>query len=180
MICAYVCIYIYVFEVKKTPRTYGFLLDGLTAPLGTSRQEPGDGKNDPPDVPCNGEEVEQHEEQSASFTLRAQHHCVHTRRLRRFGARRAVPQQEAQEVNERHQAVAHSVEDNGSLWVTETLDVDEEGEEGEECGPQADDGAHTNEALGKFDVVGFEVHVGTGRSAVLGAQEGGAQARFGL
>lgn len=87
----------------------------------------------------------------------------------RFGTGCVVPQQETDEVHERHKAVADGVEDYGALWVTETLDVDEECEEGEERGTQADDGAHPDEVLGKFNVVGFEVHVGAGRSTVLGA-----------
>lgn len=87
----------------------------------------------------------------------------------RFGAGRVVPQQEADEVDERDEAVADGVEDYGPLGVAETFHIDEEREEGEECGAQADDGAHADEALGKVDVVGFEVHVGARRSAVLGA-----------
>lgn len=88
-----------------------------------------------------------------------------------FGTGCIVPQQETNEVYERDKAVADGVEDYGALWVAKTLDVDEESEEGEERGAQADDGTHADEALGEFNVVGFEVHVGTRRSTVLGTQE---------
>lgn len=91
--------------------------------------------------------------------------------MSRFGTGCIVPQQETDEVYERHKAVADGVEDYGPLRVAETLDVDEESEEGEERGTQADDGAHADEVLGKFNVVGFEVHVGARRSTVLGAEE---------
>lgn len=100
--------------------------------------------------------------------------------MRGSGARRVVPQQEANEVHEGDETVADGVEDDGSLRVAEALDIDEEGEEGEERGGQADDGAHADEGLGEVDVVGLEVHVGAGRGAVLGVQEGRAQTRFGL
>ncbi len=92
--------------------------------------------------------------------------------MRRRSTSCFVPQQETNEVYERDKAVADGVEDYGALWVAETFDIDEESEEGEECGPQADDGAHANEAFGKFNVVMFEVHVGARRSTVLGPQEG--------
>lgn len=91
--------------------------------------------------------------------------------MRRFGTGCIVPQQETNEVYERDKAVADGVEDYGTLWVAETLDVDEKSQEGEERGAQADDGAHADEALGKFNVVGFEVHVGARGSTVLGTQE---------
>lgn len=87
----------------------------------------------------------------------------------RFDAGCIVSQQEADEVYERDKAIAHSIEDYGPLWVTEAFDVNKECEEGEECGAQADDGAHSDEALCKFYVVGFEVHVGARWSTVLGA-----------
>lgn len=98
----------------------------------------------------------------------------------RLGTSSIVPQQEPQEIYERDKAVADGVEDNGAFGVAETFHVDEEGEEGEERGAQADDRAHADEALGEIDVVGFEVHVGTRRSAVLGAQERGSIAWLGL
>lgn len=100
--------------------------------------------------------------------------------MRCLGAGGIVPQQEAQEVYERDEAVTDGVEDDGAFGVAEALDVDEEGEEGEQRGAQADDGAHADEALGEGNVVGFEVHVGTRRGAVLGAQERGPMARLGL
>lgn len=150
---------------------YRFLLDSLTAPLGSSCQEPGDGEYDPPDDTGDGEEVEEHKEQSAAFALRAQHHRVHARRTGCFGAGCIVAQQETDEVYERDEAVADGVEDDRALRVAETLDVDEECEEGEERGCQADDGAHADEALGKFNVMRFEVHVGARWGAVLGTKE---------
>lgn len=91
--------------------------------------------------------------------------------MSRFGTGCIVPQQETDEVYERDKAVADGVEDYGALWVAETFDVDEESEEREQRGAQADDGADADEALGKFNVVGFEVHVGARRSTVLGAQK---------
>lgn len=159
---------------------YRFLLDSLAAPFGSSCQEPGDGEYDPPDDPCHREEIKQHKKQSAAFAVRAQHHGFHRSVVIRFGAGGAVSDQEAEEVHERDDAVADCVEDYGTLWVSEALDVDEEREEGEESGAQADDGAHADEALGELDVVRSEVHVGAGRSAVLGAEERGAVARLGL
>lgn len=164
----------------KKNKKYRFLLYGLAAPFGPSSQEPGDGEYDPPDDPGDGEEVEEHKQQRAAFTLGAHHHRVHGGGLGGRGAGRVVAQQEAQEVHEGHEAVADGVEDDGPLRVAEALDVDEEGEEGKERGGQADDGAHADEGLGKVDVMGLEVHVGAGRGAVLGAQEGRALARFGL
>lgn len=89
----------------------------------------------------------------------------------RLAAGCVVPQQETDEINERDKAVADGVEYDGALWVTETFDIDKESEEGEEGGAQADDGAHTNEALSKFNVMRFEVHVGTRWSTVLSSKE---------
>lgn len=175
LILIFLCCILLPFDTNKVHtffETYRFFLYGLTAPLGSSCQEPGDGEYDPPDDTSNGEEVEQHEKQSAAFALRAQHHCVHTCRMSRFGTGRIVPQQEANKVYERDEAVAHGVEDYGTLGVTEALDINEESEEGEERGTQTDDGAHADKALCKFNVMGFEVHVGARWSAVLGAQEG--------
>lgn len=103
--------------------------------------------------------------------MRAQHHGVHACRVRCLGAGGMVPQQETNEVHERDKAVTDGVEDDRTLWVSEALDIDEESEKSEECGAQTDDGTHADEALGKFNVVGFEVHVGAGGSAVLGTQE---------
>lgn len=159
---------------------YRFLFYGLTTPLGSGCKEPRDGENDPPDQAGDGEKVEQHEEQRAAFALRAQHHRVHAGSMAGFGARRTVSQQEADEVHQRDEAVADRVEDDRPLRVTEALDVDEEGQEREERGAQADDGTHADEAFGKVYVVGFEVHVGARRGAVLGAQERGSQAWLGL
>lgn len=159
---------------------YRFLLNGLTAPLGSSCQKPGDGEYDPPDDARHREEVEEHKKQSAAFAVRAQHHGVHACRVRCFGAGGVVPQQETNKVYEWDKAVADGVEDDGTLWVSEALHVDEESEEREERGTQADNGTHADEALGKFNVVRFEVHVGTGGSAVLGTQEQWAMTRIGL
>lgn len=89
-----------------------------------------------------------------------------------------ISQQEPNEVYERDKAVADGIEDYGALRIAETFDVDEESEESEECGAQADDGAHADEALGKLNVVGFEVHVGARRSTVLGAEERRSMAWF--
>lgn len=113
---------------------YRFLFYGLTTPLGSGCKEPGDGENDPPDQAGHGEKVEQHEEQSAAFALRAQHHRVHAGRMGRSHARRIVSQQETDEIYEGDKAVADGVEDYRALWVTETLDVDEERQECEERG----------------------------------------------
>jgi len=88
-----------------------------------------------------------------------------------FGTGSIVPQQETNEVYERDKAVADGVEDYGALRVSEALDVNEESEKSEECGAQADDGAHANKALGKVNVVRFEVHVGAWWSAVLSPEE---------
>lgn len=77
----------------------------------------------------------------------------------RFGAGYIVSQQETDEIYQRDKAVADSVEDYRALWVTETLDVNEERKECEERGAQADDRTHANEAFGEFYIVGFEVHV---------------------
>lgn len=113
---------------------YRFLFYGLTTPLGSGCQEPGDGENDPPDEAGDGEKVEQHEEQSAAFALRAQHHGVHAGRMAGFGAGHIVSQQETDEIDQRDKAVADSVEDYRALGVTETLDVNEERKECEERG----------------------------------------------
>lgn len=113
---------------------YRFLFYGLTTPLGSGCKEPRDGENDPPDEAGDGEKVEQHEEQSAAFALRAQHHSVHAGRMGRFGAGYIVSQQETDEIYQRDKAVADSVEDYRALWVTETLDVNEERKECEERG----------------------------------------------
>lgn len=167
-------------EKKKEKTTYCFLLNGLAAPLGSGSEEPGDGQYNPPHDASDGEEVEEHEEQRATFTLRAHHNRVHGRRVRGGDTRRLVPQQEANEVHEGDQAVADSVEDDGPLRIAEALDVDEKGEEGEERGSQADDGANADEGLSKVDVVRLEEHVGTGWGAVLCVQEGRTQTWFGL
>lgn len=164
----------------KVTETYRFLLYSLTAPLGSSCQEPGDSEYDPPDNTSDGEEIKEHKKQSAAFALRAEHHCVHTWRMDRFGTGCIVSQQETDEVYERDKAVADSVEDYGALRVAETFDVNEESEEGKESGPQTDDGAHADETLGEFNVVGFEVHVGARRSTVLGTQEGRSITWLGL
>ena len=164
----------------NSPILYRFLLYGFAAPLGSSCQEPGDGEDDPPDNTSDGEEVEEHEKQSAPFALRAEHHCIHACRLHGLGTGCLVPQQEPDEVYERDEAVADGVKDYGPLRVTETFDIDEESEECEEGCAQADDGAHADEALCKLNVVRFEVHVGAGRSTVLGAQERGSMAWLGL
>lgn len=87
-----------------------------------------------------------------------------------------VPQQEANEVDERHEAVAHGVEDDWPFGVAEAFDIDEEGEKGEERGAEADDGAHPDEGLGELDFMGLEVHVGARGSAVPGTQERGSLA----
>lgn len=43
--------------------------------------------------------------------------------MSRFGTGRIVPQQETNKVYERDEAVAHGIEDYGTLGVTETLDI---------------------------------------------------------
>lgn len=48
----------------------GLLLYRLTAPLGDSSQEPGDGENDPPDAAGHGEEIQHHEEKGAGLGQR--------------------------------------------------------------------------------------------------------------
>lgn len=45
----------------------GLLLYCLTAPLGNSSQEPGDGQNDPPHTAGHGEEIQHHEEEGAGL-----------------------------------------------------------------------------------------------------------------
>lgn len=113
---------------------YRFLFYGLTTPLGSGCKEPRDGENDPPDKAGDGEKVEQHKKKSAASALRAQHHGVHAGRMGRFGAGYIVSQQETDEIYQRDKAVADSVEDYRTLWVTETLDVNEKCKEGEERG----------------------------------------------
>lgn len=54
--------------------------------------------------------------------------------MSRFGAGCIVSQQETDEIHQRDKAVADGVEDYRALWVTETLDVNEEGKECEERG----------------------------------------------
>lgn len=92
----------------------------------------------------------------------------------------AVPKQEPNEINERHEAVANGIEDYRPFWVSEAFHVNKESKKSEECGAEADNGAHADEALGKFNVVWFKEHVGARWSTVLGTQEGRALARFGL
>lgn len=132
-------LYIYSSKVmlrkkKINKKWYRFLLDGLTAPLGSGCQEPGDGEYDPPHDSSNREEVQKHKKQGAAFALRAQHHSIHARRLSCCGAGSIVPQQEPYEVYERNEAIADRVEDYGAFWVSKTFDVDEKREEGEERG----------------------------------------------
>lgn len=159
---------------------YRFLFYSFTAPFGSSCQEPGDGEYDPPDHTRHSEEIKEHKQQSAAFTVRAHHHGIHAGRVARFGAGGAVSEQEADEIYERDEAVADGVEDYRALRVSKTFDVDEESEESEESGAEADDGAHADEALGEVDIVGFEVHVGARGGAVLGTEKRGAMAWLGL
>lgn len=86
-----------------------------------------------------------------------------------------VLQQEAQEEHQGHHHVAHRVEDDGALRVTEARHVDEEGEEGEEGGGQTDDGHHPDEIAGERQLLACKVHVGAGGGAVSDPQEGVAQ-----
>lgn len=83
----------------------------------------------------------------------------------------AVAQQEANEVYERNKAVANCIEDYGTLGIAKAFDIDEESKEGKESGAQANDGANANESLGKFNVVGFKIHIGTRWSTVLSSKE---------
>lgn len=114
----------------KTPghcvEPHSLFLDGFTAPLGPSSQKPGDGQNDPPDHPGSGEEIQQHEEQRAGTVLSAQHHRGRAARHAAFDAGRLVTQQKTHEINERDKTVAHSVKDDGPLWVAEPLHINEE------------------------------------------------------
>ncbi len=143
------------------------LLDGFTAPFGNSGQEPGDGEDDPPHTARHGKEVQHHEKQRAGLVMRALSHCG---RLVLAGigcvTRHTILQQKAQEKHQRNHHVADGVEDDGPLRVAEACDVDEEGEEGEECGGEADDGDDANEVAGEGELVAPEVHVVTGRGAV--------------
>ncbi len=143
------------------------LLDGFTAPFGNSGQEPGDGKDDPPHTARHGKEVQHHEKQRAGLVMRALSHCGRFV-LAGIGCVtcHTILQQKAQEKHQRNHHVADGVEDDGPLRVAEACDVDEEGEEGEECGGEADDGDDANEVAGEGELVAPEVHVVTGRGAV--------------
>lgn len=89
----------------------------------------------------------------------------------------SVLQQEPQEEDQGHHHVAHGVKYNRTFWVTESGDVDEESQEGEERGRQADYGHHADEVSGERQLFAREVHVGTGRWTVPDAHEGVAKFR---
>lgn len=176
-------------------------LYGLAAPLGDGSQEPGDGEDDPPDAARHGEEVQHHEEEGAglrkkrfsldfqisggeknrnysraNLVVGALGHCggselPGTRRV----AGNFVLQQETQKEDQGDHHVAHGVEDDGSLRVTEARHVDQEGQEREEGGRQADDGHHADEVTGERQLLPGEVHVGTRGGAVSHPHEGVAE-----
>ncbi len=103
------------------------LLDRLTAPLRPRGQKPGEGQNHPPHHSRRGEEIQQHEEQRADATLGSQHSRPHTARQTRLITGRLVTQQKTSEIDQRDDAVADGVEDDGPLRVAEALHVNEEG-----------------------------------------------------